>query len=314
MTPPVVGLRAVQVEAQAKINLRLRILAREVSGFHQIETLFLRVALADTVRVRRTSGARSLDVGGAVDLSAIGAVEDNLAWRAAESFLAASGERDGFAIEIEKRIPLGGGLGGGSADAGAVLRALNATSETPLHEQTLLHIAQRLGSDVPFLASDHAYALAWGRGERMLSLAPPPSRPVLLVLPDFSVSTADAYAWLDAQRAEGGRRERLDLASLHVGDLGDWRALQDVAINDFEWPVPMRHPELLDYLNRLSRLGSGLSLMSGSGSTVFGVGVNREDGGPIVLGATATAAFKDAACTLVRTVTSERVEPVSPIE
>src|SRR4051812_23575655 len=117
------GASVVAVEAQAKINLRLRILATESNGYHQIETLFLRINLADTIRVRRTGHARSLDVTGNVDADALGPTERNLAWRAAEAYMAASHSQHGFAIEIEKRIPIGGGLGGGSADAGGVLRA-----------------------------------------------------------------------------------------------------------------------------------------------------------------------------------------------
>jgi 4-diphosphocytidyl-2-C-methyl-D-erythritol kinase len=105
--------RAGRVAAQAKINLALRVLAREVSGYHQIETLFCRIALADTVVVRIVARERSLDCHGA-DL---GPIEANLAYRAAAAYAAARGWPDGFAIEIEKRIPVGGGLGGGSADA-----------------------------------------------------------------------------------------------------------------------------------------------------------------------------------------------------
>src|SRR5688572_21114512 len=99
--------RAVEVPAQAKINLRLRILAREASGFHQLETLLLRLELADTIRVRRTPSARTLDVAGAPD-AALGPAERNLAWRAAVAYADVAGWTDGFAIELEKRIPVGG--------------------------------------------------------------------------------------------------------------------------------------------------------------------------------------------------------------
>ena len=132
------GMRATEVRAQAKVNLRLRVLARESSGFHQLETLFLRLELADTVRVRRTPGPRTLDVGGDMDLSPLGPAESNLAWRAADAYLAESGMNGGFAIEIEKRIPIAGGLGGGSADAGAVLRALDARGALPPEGKALL--------------------------------------------------------------------------------------------------------------------------------------------------------------------------------
>ena len=168
--------RAARVAAQAKINLRLRILAREVSGYHQLETLFLRLALADDVLVRATEGPRSLDVAGDVDARLLGATERNLAWRAADAYAEAAGWPAGFSIELTKRIPVGGGLGGGSADAGAVLRALDAIAPSPVGEPALLAIAARLGADVAFLASASTYALAWGRGERMLHLPAPDER------------------------------------------------------------------------------------------------------------------------------------------
>ena len=102
--------RSARVAAQAKVNLRLRILAREASGYHQLETLFLRLALADDLLVRITDGARSLDVTGEIDPRQLGPVERNLAWRASTEYAEATGWQAGFAIALEKRIPVGGGL------------------------------------------------------------------------------------------------------------------------------------------------------------------------------------------------------------
>lgn len=259
-----------QVAAQAKVNLRLRILAREASGFHQLETLLLRLDLADTVRVRRTGSARTLDVSGDVDAAAIGPIERNLAWRAAVAYCDVAGWSDGFAIELEKRIPIGGGLGGGSADAGAVLRAMDAMAARPLGEAALLRIAFTLGADVPFLASSHAYALAWGRGERLLALKPPPKRTVALIVPSFGVDTKEAYGWLESPRS----------SSVPVGDaagilkpaaLADWKRLLPLAVNDFEPVVSTRHPVIVELLDGLRGMGCAPAMMSGSGSVVFGV-------------------------------------------
>jgi 4-diphosphocytidyl-2-C-methyl-D-erythritol kinase len=270
VTPPLRGARAVQVAAQAKVNLRLRILAREASGYHQIETLFLRLTLADTVRVRRAR-SRSLETSGNVDAAAIGPTEKNLAWRAAVAYGAAASMHDGFAIELEKSIPIGGGLGGGSADAGAVLRALDAMAESPLGESRLLEIAATLGADVPFLTSEHVYALAWGRGERMLALHPPPAREVLLLIPPFSVNTADAYGWLaDARRAADVREGREPL-TLDPASLSHWETIQQLATNDFQPVVAGRHPEIADIIAGLTSVECAVAMMSGSGSTVFAV-------------------------------------------
>lgn len=264
------GVRSARVAAQAKVNLRLRILAREASGYHQLETLFLRLTLADEVTVRATDGTRSLDVTGEVDARQLGPVERNLAWRAALAYAEATGWPAGFAIGLEKRIPVGGGLGGGSANAGAVLRALDALAPSPIRERALLTIASRLGADVPFLTSTTPYALAWGRGERMLALPTPDEREVLLMLPPFSVNTAAAYGWLAAAREAEGHAE-LDAAALSPETLSDWSAIEALATNDFEAVVGARHPTIGALVERLRGLGCAPALMSGSGSSVFGV-------------------------------------------
>ena len=163
--------------AQAKVNLFLRVLAREANGYHQLETLFCRLDLGDDVVVRTNVRGRSLDCqGDVIPPNGLGPVEWNLAWRAATAYSEATGWPNDWAIEIQKRIPVGGGLGGGSADAGAVLRCLNALNPTPLPPHALLGIAGQLGADVPFLTSEASFALAWGRGERMLRIAPIPAR------------------------------------------------------------------------------------------------------------------------------------------
>jgi 4-diphosphocytidyl-2-C-methyl-D-erythritol kinase len=294
-------VRAVEVPAQAKLNLRLRLLAREASGFHQLETLLLRLELADTIRVRRTASARTLDVVGAGDAEALGPVERNLAWRAAVAYADVAGWADGFAIELEKRIPIGGGLGGGSADAGAVLRAMDAMTSKPLGEAALLRIAFTLGADVPFLASSHAYALAWGRGERLLALKAPPKRQVVLVVPPFQVSTTEAYGWLSAPRASaekvGGAAE-----ALNQTELATWKGIQSLAGNDFEPVVATRHPAITDLVEQLQARGATIAMMSGSGSVVFGVMPRSA--------AVAVQRGRAARGNAIVTTTATRVEPV----
>jgi 4-diphosphocytidyl-2-C-methyl-D-erythritol kinase len=248
-----------RVAAQAKVNLSLRVLAREASGYHQIETLFCRIALSDTVVVRLAERGRSLDCHGAN----LGPVETNLAYRAAAAYAAArSGWPRGFAIEIDKRIPVGAGLGGGSADAGAVLRVFRALDPAPLAESVLLTLANALGADVTFLNLDDPFALAWGRGQRILPLPPLPSRPMALALPPVAVSTRDAYGWLEP--AEAGPRR------LPRGGFADWPAVEPYLGNDFEPAVVARHPTIGAALSGVRRLaGVRGAIMSGSGSAVF---------------------------------------------
>lgn len=292
--------RTVQVRAPAKVNLRLRILARETTGFHQIETIFLRLELADVVRVRRARD-RSLDVAGDAKLDAVGPTEKNLAWRAALAYTEAAGTRDGWSIELEKHIPIGGGLGGGSADAGAVLRALDAMSARPLGERQLLSLAATLGADVPFLTSTQACALGWGRGERLLALQPPPARHVVLLVPAFGVNTAEAYGWLSSRPHSATTAET---GILEPASLATWDGLAAVATNDFETVVAAHHPVLAALVDALEGSGCAPAMLSGSGSVVFGVLPDGVSELPRVI---------DPCVTLI-TRSATRVEPVSILD
>jgi len=265
--------RTARVAAQAKVNLALRVLARETSGFHQIETVFQRLALADTVTVR-AAATRSLDVSWDVASGAgtsdLGPVERNLAWRAAEAYAAVARWPGGFAIEIVKRIPVGGGLGGGSADAAAVLRALDALATAPLGQAAIIGIGARLGADVAFLASRSELALAWGRGDRMFDLPPLPAAEVLLVVPPFGVNTAEAYGALAAHRVVRGAAPGAAWRSPR--SLGSWEAVAADAVNEFESVVFGRHPDLATMRAQLAALPRAVfAMLSGSGSTLFAV-------------------------------------------
>ena len=274
MRAPRVRGAAARVVAQAKINLFLRVLAREPDGFHHIETLYCRLEMGDVVTVRPTSSARSLECAGpTMPAGGLGPVEQNLAWRAAEAFARVTGWPSGFAIEIDKRIPVGGGLGGGSADAGAVLRALNSLAPRPLTPEQLHEIATPLGADVPFATSTHALAMGWGYGEVLEPLVPLPPRPCWLFCFASGVRTADAYRWLDESRAGRAEHHRSRAIALSVSV---WAQVASLASNDFEAVLLPRHERIAAVLASLrqpavrSRWGEGtIALVSGSGSTVF---------------------------------------------
>jgi 4-diphosphocytidyl-2-C-methyl-D-erythritol kinase len=288
--------QSARVVAQAKINLLLRILAREASGYHSLETVFLRLDLGDDVRVRLTTG-RSLDcTGPALPADGLGPTERNLAFRAADAYANAVGWPSGFAVEITKRIPVGGGLGGGSADAGAVLRALDAMSPKPLGNE-LPMLAADLGSDVPFLTTEHAMALAWSRGERMLALPPLESRPTVLAIPPISIRTAEAYGWLAQDRA-GYSPEPL---AHRLADFASWERAVAAARNDFQPVVAKRRPQIAELVDELAAAGAELSMLSGSGSTVFGVFHQVPDAAQIT---------RSSGCTTLVTSTSNRVVSV----
>ncbi|HEV7594374.1 MAG TPA: 4-(cytidine 5'-diphospho)-2-C-methyl-D-erythritol kinase [Gemmatimonadaceae bacterium] len=252
--------RAARMFAQAKINLALRVFGKESNGYHSIETVFLRLDLGDDVEIRTTSGARSLRCFEMRDKRP----EENLAYRAAEVFASETGWPKGFEIEIVKNIPIAGGLGGGSADAAAVLQILNTLSSKPMATEKLLELASRVGSDTPFLASDYVMALSWGRGERLLRLKPLPSRDVQLFVPPFGIDTGQAYALLDEARGSyTGAGPQLTTEMFR-----DWNSAAKNSVNDFETVMRRRHKEIDMLLSRGERHGL-FYRMSGSGSTVF---------------------------------------------
>lgn len=291
-----VTARGVRVHANAKVNLVLRVLARETSGYHAIETVFQRLALHDVVTVHVDTAERSLEVDGPMlPPHGLGEPRDNLAWRAAEAFARVADWPAGFRIQIDKQIPVGGGLGGGSADAAAVLRGLNAIAPRPLDVATLVAIGGTLGADVAFLTSDALSALAWGRGDRMLALPPLPSRPVVLVAFPTGVNTGAAYGALAAHRAQllaelqtshedthvasrqaTGGGHPLPAHCYHAAAFATWEQLASLAVNDFEGVVPPLHLGVAEWLPRVhaaakdaSRVGAAIGMLSGSGATCF---------------------------------------------
>ncbi|HET7633006.1 MAG TPA: 4-(cytidine 5'-diphospho)-2-C-methyl-D-erythritol kinase [Gemmatimonadaceae bacterium] len=300
-TPTDGPARAGRTSAQAKVNLLLRVLGREASGYHQIETVFQRLDLADDVTVRTGVDGRSIVcTGDVIPDAGLGPPEQNLAYRAAVAYQQATGWPGGFAIEVTKRIPVGGGLGGGSADAGAVLRILEMLAPRPMGIR-VLELAARLGADVPFMATETPVAWAWGRGERMLGLVPLPRRRVQLLVPSFGVSTADAYRWLTESRAPYEPVGSL----LPAAALSSWNEVEEVAGNEFEGVVEARHPEIAAWRRALEKAGARIALLAGSGSTVFGVYDE---------GARALSAGEVEGARLVETRTAAHVVPVRPID
>ncbi|MDQ1487420.1 MAG: 4-diphosphocytidyl-2-C-methyl-D-erythritol kinase [Actinomycetota bacterium] len=292
--------RAARMLAQAKINLALRVFGKEASGYHSIETVFLRLDFGDDIEIRTTSGARSLHCFEMRDKRP----EENLAYRAAELFANETGWPKGFEIEIVKNVPIGGGLGGGSADAAAVLQILNTLSSKPLPDEKLLALAGRVGSDTPFLTSDYVMALSWGRGERLLRLKPLPSRDVTLFLPPFGIDTGEAYALLDETRGPyTGAGPKLTTEMFR-----DWNSAARNSVNDFEPVMRRRHKEIDVLLARGERAGL-FYRMSGSGSTVFKVSVV----GPSALGPEAEVPPIEIAEGTKRIVT-RTAESVVPVE
>jgi 4-diphosphocytidyl-2-C-methyl-D-erythritol kinase len=272
-----VSVPAARLAAQAKVNLALQVGARREDGYHDLSTIFARIDLADDVVVRPLRGGLTVRVtrDGALDES-IGPAEQNLALLAARAYMEQAQWPSGCGIDIEKRIPVGAGLGGGSADAGTVLRALDSLSPRPLGVERLVRIAAELGADVPFLTLTAPVALGTARGDVVEPLPTLPPQWLALVLPSFSIATADAYAWLDAERVRGAQAGRIDPTVLRTSS-HDWGALAAVATNDFQPVVAARYPLIESYCDSLRKAGAEIAMMSGSGSAVFGVFADQPD-------------------------------------
>lgn len=255
---------AVRIHAHAKINFFLRILARESSGFHQIETAFALLELADELVVRRTASGITLDVDG----PDLGPAEENLAVRAARMVLDATGNHFGAAITLKKRIPVRAGLGGGSSDGAAALHAVNALASNAVPRHELLHFAAKLGADVAFFAGGAPLALAWGRGERQFRLAAPPAMPALIAVPPVQVATPDAYGWWDEQNRAPTTRGPI---VLDADAFSTWGSIGRLGGNDFETVVFGKHPDLRALYERMAQTGPVWVRLCGSGSAIAAV-------------------------------------------
>lgn len=261
---------SLRVSAFAKTNLFLHVLAREVSGFHNIETLFALLELHDELTIEKTEGGIEIDVEGADT----GPERQNLAYRAADKILGATGRAFGVNIRLTKAIPVQAGLGGGSSDGAATLLAVNALAGNSVPEKQILQFAGELGSDVPFFASRAAFAIGWGRGERLLEIPGPCGAPALIVLPGFGVSTKEAYESLSVHRA-GGKAYHPRV--LDCENLTDWDTIKHQSANDFEDVLLDRKPALRDVFSRLEESEPILTRLCGSGSAIIAIYNSESD-------------------------------------
>lgn len=262
----------VTIQAPAKINLGLEVLRRRNDGFHDINTVFAAVGVFDTITlalrpdreiVMRVEGNRELETG-----------EGNLCVQAARRLRQiAAEELPGLDITLEKRIPMGAGLGGGSSDAAAVLRGAATLWELPADEDEMHRLALGLGSDVPFFLSG-AISRASSRGEMLVPLEIDLSGlSILLVNPGIHLPTPWAYKAV----GRAGERPASDLAATIRRGLVHPEILRDELVNDFEKGVFAEYPRLAEIKGSLYAAGAIFALMSGSGSTLFGLFRSRKE-------------------------------------
>ena len=248
----------------AKINLTLRVDQLRQDGFHEIESLTARIGLCDRVTVALRDDDRIVL---SCDNPAIPTDDRNLAVRAALGIRKLSGQRQGASIALEKRIPAGAGLGGGSANAAATLDLLNRLWKTGLTRDALCRVGSEIGSDVPlFFHGDSC--LIRGRGEQVVDAALLPAGWVVLILPPFEIATAAVYAAWDELNAGGDERARTDPQAL-VAEAASLEALMPLLFNDLEAPARRVSRMLDEAFERLAGVSDGPVRMTGSGSCMF---------------------------------------------
>ena len=257
--------RAVVLTAPAKVNLTLEVLGRRSDGYHELASVFATIDLRDRVRV---APSRSLDVRIAPPVGA--APGDDLASRAVRALADASGHPALAYVRVRKRVPVASGLGGGSSDAGAVLRGLARAWR--LDGVDLMPVASRVGSDVPFFASGATYALVRGRGEVVEALPAPEPFWIALVHLSERVSTPDVFR---AHRARPSSGERTDALAEALRDrkvtVG---VLRQALSNDLREAAERVCPAIGEARNIAARVGIDLA-MSGSGPSLFALGDDR---------------------------------------
>lgn len=247
------------VEAAAKLNLCLYVLGRRADGYHELAMAMQRINLSDRLEISVASGTeiRVRTEGGKLDS------DENIAAKAARLYLESCGIDRRISILLQKNIPIAAGLGGGSADAAAVLEALNHLCDHRLSSEGLARLAAQLGADVPFFLFKKP-AWATGIGTQLEPLPPLPSVWYLLLNPGFAVSTAWVYQSL--QLTKGG-----ELANLPRFSVKTVAELVDSLHNDLETVTAGRYPEIGQMKEFLLAQGAEGALMSGSGASVFGI-------------------------------------------
>lgn len=258
--------RRARVRAFAKINLDLRVLGKRADGFHELRTIFQTVSLADRLDIAFTPAPKT-----SIELEDSAAIADNLVVRAARLAMDAMRVTGQVEMRLEKRIPMGAGLGGGSSDAAAVLLALPVLARRPLPVATLSALGRQLGSDVPFFLLGGA-AVGIGRGTELFPLPDAPALPGVIAAPAIHVSTADAYRALSPRLTTESQENKIFSFQSHAWDVINAGGFQ----NDFEPVVFEREPRLAALRRKLEKAGAAVAMMSGSGSALFGLFRDRE--------------------------------------
>lgn len=258
----------ITANSYAKINFGLQVLNKRADNYHNINTLFARISLKDVIYLEES---QQTDVTFTNDIKI--PLEDNLVYKAIIYFKKKFNISDNFKVIINKKIPMGGGLGGGSSNAAAVIDTLAKIYKVEKEQKSLSIIAQKIGSDVPFYLKS-GLAIGQSRGELLKYFRAIFPYKLLIVNPNISISTPTAYKNLNRSEEVG---KVLDLHTLFLRGLENPVIWREYIINDFEKVIFKQYPDLEEIKNKLYENGALFALMSGSGSTMFGVFKNEEN-------------------------------------
>jgi 4-diphosphocytidyl-2-C-methyl-D-erythritol kinase len=256
-------MERISLRAPAKVNLRLDVLGKRPDGYHEIKTWMYPISLADELHIEKIKASKIVISSAHPQLPVD---EKNLAYSAAALFLKEQGLSGGVTIEITKRIPLAAGLGGGSSDAAAVLKAMNILWETNVPPEGLMEIGVRIGMDVPFFIRGRG-ALMGGRGETMVKFLSPLKTWLVLINPGLPLSTRQVYQLGQGKwgLTKEGADNRISMPPQDLKKMGDFLR------NDLEGPAMELMPVIETIKERLRAAGAQGVLMTGSGPTVFGL-------------------------------------------
>lgn len=254
------SMTTITLPAPAKINLYLAVTGKRADGYHTLHSLFCPVGLADTI----TIGLTQDEITVTCNNPAVPEDKTNIAYTAACAFLEKTRIETGLHIHIDKQIPVAAGLGGGSSNAAAVLKGLNRHYQEPLSDRQMHSLATAIGADVPFFLLGKA-AWAKGIGDQLTPVDNIPSLPVILVDPGSPLSTAAIYKNLNLRLTKCTQKHKNLSFEKLISNKGCGLC------NDLEPVAAKQCPAILDIKARLSELGAAGTLMSGSGSTVFGI-------------------------------------------
>lgn len=257
-------MQEIKIKCPAKLNLSLDITGIRPDGYHELEMLMQTVDICDYLTVSVSNGS-GIEISS--DSSDVPCGESNTAYKAAKLFYEAIKKEKKVKIFIEKNIPQGAGMGGGSADAAGVLKALGEIENHPLSEEELLKIALETGADVPFCFKGGA-ALCCGIGELMTPVKPIKNVYAVILKPGVSVSTPWAYKAFDREKYPFHPKTKLLIGALEAFD---YSAFEKFGGNSLENPVFREHKIIGELKNSLKELGAFYSLMTGSGSAVYGM-------------------------------------------